>query len=114
MRQLGRMVRPGWIAFCVFIAAMNSGASAQDAAQGGKLAQTYCSRCHAVGKTGNSPHQKAPPFRVVAARGHVDDLQEALAEGIIVGHPDMPEFTFEPEQIGDFLAYLKSLSPGAK
>ena len=34
---------------------------------------------------------------------------ETLAEGIQTGHPTMPEFQLEPDQIGDLLAYLKTL-----
>jgi hypothetical protein len=36
-------------------------------------------------------------------------LAEALAEGLSVGHPDMPELVFEPDQIVAILAYLKSI-----
>lgn len=82
-------------------------------AEGRKLAQANCARCHAIGETGASRHQEAPPFRIIAAKGHVDDLQEALAEGIMVGHSDMPEFKLSPGQIGSFLLYLKSLAPSA-
>jgi cytochrome c len=89
------------------------GASAEGLIAGRKLAETHCARCHAIGETGLSPHAAAPPFRAIAAKGHVDDLQEALAEGITVGHRDMPEFEFQPQQIADFLDYLKSLAPGA-
>jgi hypothetical protein len=39
----------------------------------------------------------------------VEDLQEPLAEGIITGHPAMPEFRFDPGQVGDIIAYLKSI-----
>jgi hypothetical protein len=67
-----------------------------------------------VGKTGDSPAHGVPPFRVIAARGDVENLQEALAEGIMVGHPEMPEFTFEPHQIRAFLNYLKNLAAAGK
>jgi mono/diheme cytochrome c family protein len=88
-------------------------ARAQDIEAGRALAQNHCARCHAIGAAGDSPHAEAPPFRAIAAKGRVDDLQEALAEGITVGHPDMPEFAFQPDQIEDFLAWLKSLAaPG--
>jgi len=36
-------------------------------------------------------------------------LQEALSEVIVTGHPTMPEFRFVPDQINDFLSFLKSL-----
>jgi cytochrome c len=39
----------------------------------------------------------------------VESLEESLVGGIIAGHPAMPEFRFDPEQVGDVIAYLKSL-----
>ena len=39
----------------------------------------------------------------------VKNLEESLAEGIITGHPTMPEFRFDPGQVADVIAYLKSL-----
>ena len=73
------------------------------------LVRTNCSRCHAIGKMGQSPLPIAPPFRTLHERYPVDDLQEPLAEGIVTGHPTMPEFRFDPGQVGDIIAYLKSL-----
>jgi cytochrome c len=80
-----------------------------DAAKGLTILQEHCARCHALGMTGNSPHRQAPPFRDVVERYPVEDLEESLAEGIVSGHPDMPEFTFEPKKINSILAYLNSL-----
>jgi cytochrome c len=80
-----------------------------DAAKGLGILQEHCARCHALGTTGNSPHPQAPPFRDVVERYPVEDLEESLAEGIVSGHPDMPEFTFEPKEINSILAYLNSL-----
>ena len=71
--------------------------------------QADCARCHAVGPTGDSPLKDAPPFRTLHTRYPVESLEESLAEGIITGHPAMPEFHFSPEQVGDIIAYLKSL-----
>ena len=51
----------------------------------------------------------APPFRTLHERYPVEDLEESLSEGITTGHPSMPEFRFDPEQIGDIIAYLKTL-----
>jgi cytochrome c len=73
------------------------------------LVRTSCSRCHAIGKVGDSPLPIAPPLRTLHERYPVEDLQEPLAEGIITGHPTMPEFRFDPGQVGDIIAYLKSL-----
>ena len=73
------------------------------------IVRTNCSRCHAVGKVGDSPLPIAPPFRTLHERYPVEDLQEPLAEGIVTGHPTMPEFRFDPGQVGDIIAYLKTL-----
>jgi mono/diheme cytochrome c family protein len=53
----------------------------------------------------------APPFRDLAKRYPVENLAEALAEGIVTGHPAMPRFTFEPREIDALLAYISSLAP---
>ena len=60
--------------------------------KGEVLVKENCSRCHAIGKEGNSPHPEAPPFRTLSSRYPVEDLSESLAEGIVSGHPDMPIF----------------------
>jgi mono/diheme cytochrome c family protein len=77
--------------------------------QGEILARTNCARCHAVGRLGTSPLREAPPFRELHTRYPVEDLGEALTEGIRTGHPSMPEFRFDPDQAQDLIAYLKSL-----
>ncbi|GJE74282.1 c-type cytochrome [Methylorubrum suomiense] len=76
---------------------------------GETLARTNCARCHAVGRVGASPLREAPPFRELHARYPVEDLGEALVEGIRTGHPSMPEFRFDPDQAEALIAYLKTL-----
>lgn len=68
-----------------------------------------CSRCHAVDKASPSPLKIAPPFRDLHRKYPIEMLQESLAEGIYTGHPTMPVFKLEPDQINDVLSYLKSL-----
>ena len=76
----------------------------------GKLiAETRCSTCHAIGATGNSPHQDAKPFRQLSENYPVRNLEEALAEGIVVGHPDMPMFVLSPYEIDALITYLESI-----
>lgn len=82
--------------------------------QGRAFAEKNCSRCHALGDSGPSPHAQAPPFRMVVERYPSENLAEALAEGIVAGHPDMPVFVLTPDEIEAFLAYLDSLGPKAK
>jgi mono/diheme cytochrome c family protein len=45
----------------------------------------------------------------VHTRYPVEDLGEALAEGITTGHPTMPEFRLGPDEADALIAYLKSL-----
>jgi mono/diheme cytochrome c family protein len=73
------------------------------------LLNANCSRCHAIGHTGTSPHAAAPAFRTLSRKYPIEGLGEALAEGLSVGHPDMPDFVFEPEDVGAILDYLTSI-----
>jgi cytochrome c len=84
-------------------------AQAQSVQRGVAVARTYCMNCHSIDKVSPSPLRDAPPFRDLHKRYPVEGLQEALAEGIVTGHPSMPEFRFDADQIGDFIAFLKSL-----
>jgi mono/diheme cytochrome c family protein len=77
--------------------------------RGEGLLTTNCSSCHAIGRTGNSTHPEAPPFRILGQRYPIEVLAEALAEGLSSGHPDMPEFRFEIDDVDAILAYLESI-----
>src|ERR1051325_6342786 len=65
--------------------------------------KTNCSRCHAIDKVSPSPLKIAPPFRTLHQRYPVASLAEALGEGIVTGHPTMPEFQLDPGQVGDVI-----------
>ena len=73
------------------------------------FARANCARCHSIDKVTESPLKLAPPFRELHNRYPVETLEEALGEGIVTGHPNMPEFRLEPDQIGDLISYLKWL-----
>lgn len=81
--------------------------------RGQAIAEQYCSGCHAIGRTGASTHPDSLPFRKISMRYPVRDLEEALGEGILVGHPDMPPFQFEPQDIDDLLSYIESIQDPA-
>lgn len=76
---------------------------------GQALAETLCSQCHAVGKSGQSPHTGAPPFRALDRRVDLDSFFDRLREGLMVGHPDMPTFRFKREDARGFVLYLRSI-----
>lgn len=78
-------------------------------ARGRQLAEMYCASCHAIGESGASTAPGAPPFRSLSSLYSLDALEEALAEGILVGHPMMPEYKFSPDQIDALIAYLQSI-----
>ncbi|MEM5516755.1 cytochrome c [Henriciella sp. AS95] len=77
--------------------------------QGETIAQDLCSGCHAVGTEGESPHTDAIPFRQISWKYPVESLAEPLSEGIMVGHPDMPEWQFEPKDSNALIAYIESI-----
>ena len=101
----------------VLVAALATFATAAAAAppapgeieRGQALLAKDCARCHAIGRTGDSPHKEAPAFRTLGKRYPIESLEEALAEGLITGHPDMPEFSFDADEVGAIIAYLKSI-----
>jgi cytochrome c len=84
-------------------------AAADNLKLGEALLTKSCSPCHAVGRVGDSPRKDAPAFRTLATRYPIDSLEEALGEGIMAGHPDMPEFSFDADQVGAIIDYLKSI-----
>lgn len=77
--------------------------------RGRAFARANCAKCHSIDRVSPSPLKIAPPFRTLHKRYPVDTLAEAFAEGIDTGHPTMPMFTLEPDQINDLLAFLKTL-----
>lgn len=89
-------------------------AARAEESRGRELAQSNCGSCHAIAATGESPAPEAPPFRTLSRNYRVDTLEEALAEGISVGHPAMPQFEFAPEDVSALIAYLQSIqeTPG--
>jgi cytochrome c len=84
-------------------------AQAQSAQRGLNFVRANCARCHSIDKVSESPLKIAPPFRTLHLKYPVESLQEAFAEGIQTGHQNMPEFRLESDQIGDVIAFLKTL-----
>jgi mono/diheme cytochrome c family protein len=90
-------------------ASPGSGLVAQAAGRGGQFAARACAGCHAIGQTGASPMAAAPPFREVAHRYPLDQLEARFAEGLATTHPAMPPFVFRASEIDDLTAYLQTL-----
>jgi cytochrome c len=83
--------------------------------RGFAIVSKQCASCHAIARSDISPYPKAPPFRILNRRYPDRPLSEAFAGGIIVGHVDMPEFKFLPEEVEAVVAYLKYVQvPGRR
>jgi cytochrome c len=79
------------------------------ARQGRALADRLCAQCHAVGRSGLSPHAGAPPFRRLGDRVDLDTFQDQLRGHFSSGHPDMPTFHFTRNDARALTAYLRSI-----
>jgi mono/diheme cytochrome c family protein len=77
--------------------------------RGKALLDNLCGGCHAVGKTGRSPHADAPPFRTFGEGKLYDsDFGQRLQDGLTTIHPDMPTFRFSRADAEAAVNYLKS------
>ena len=112
MSPINKATTCGLGAALALAALLSAPVSAQDRAieDGRAIAEARCARCHAIGTSGASPLVKAPPFRMLHRRYPVEDLAEALAEGIMTGHPEMPQVVLDPPQIEAFIAFLNALN----
>ena len=88
-----------------------SGAMAFSAAEqrGHALLEKMCARCHAIDRTGTSPHVGAPPFRELDRRLDLDTFFARLSDGLTSGHPDMPTFRFSRGDAKAAVAYLRTI-----
>lgn len=103
-------VTRAWVVGLISLASIEARAAGEgDVAAGQALAEQTCSACHAVGREDSSTHPSAPPFRELGQRYPVETLAEALAEGLVTGHPGMPQVEWEPQQIEAFIAYLRAI-----
>jgi cytochrome c len=107
------MSRLRWLIAALFFAAaalvVGGLAFGAEPDRGEMLVVRHCGGCHAVGAAGASPEPAAPPFRELHRRYDPEMLAEALAEGLLTGHPMMPEFRFPPDDVRAVIRYLQSI-----
>ena len=77
--------------------------------RGRMLVIRMCGSCHAVERSGTSPHPGAPPFRHIERRVDLDSFHERLRQGLFSGNSDMPQFRFNREEARSVQAYLRSI-----
>src|SRR3954447_231610 len=108
-------VRGGWpilvLSLAMLANAPSASAQSPAAQRGLTFVRAHCAQCHAIDKVSESPLAIAPPFRTLHLKYPIEDLARPLVEGIIAGHPTMPQFRLEPDQVVDVIAYLKTLEP---
>ncbi len=112
-RRLARWPARWLAALSLGVLAGAAAAEPGDVERGRELAETLCARCHAVGRTGESPHAEAPALRTISERYPVFYLEEALAEGIVVGHDAMPEIALPVEDVASLVDYLETIQTAA-
>lgn len=126
MTEIRSTRRPALILLALLFslaAGAESRAQPADAVFGKRLAQRYCSSCHAT-DAGQSPNPDAPPFRRLYERYRKGGLDALLREGMVAPvdppeeggaplHPRMPQAVLGDDEIDALKAYLHSLEPPA-
>ena len=84
-------------------------ADEQSVRRGKAIAVTRCSYCHSIGTVGRSPRAAAPPFRSLHKQYPVETLEDGTRRRDVDGTSTHAEFRLEPDQVGDFISFLKSL-----
>lgn len=76
---------------------------------GRSIAQEKCAQCHAIGISGESFLEPAPPFRRILERRSIKSAEE-FAKALATDHLQMPPFALSRRQTNALLAYMKSLN----
>ncbi len=98
----------------VLAAAPGSAHALDDASEGKRLATQWCASCHLVTPDQASASADAPPFLTIAKRSQeeLDRLASFLANPAhMKPGTQMPNFSLSRQEIGDLVAYIRSLKP---
>lgn len=93
------------------LGAVSSAAQALDPDQrrARAMLENLCGRCHAVGKTGQSPNPLAPAFRRFGEKLYDTDMVQRLEDGLTTVHKEMPTFRFNRQEAAAAVNYLRSI-----
>jgi cytochrome c len=97
-------------AFAIGMAVFASGATAQtigDHAAGKRLAEAWCSECHAIGPEVVYGLKRAPGFAEIAQRPRTTPLSPNVF--LRSNHDNMPNFILKRDEADDIVAYIVSL-----
>lgn len=87
---------------------------AQRIAEGKRLAEINCARCHNLSTEGESPLTDAPPFRDISKNYDRSELVDGFMEGLAVRHPLMPDWDVTQPQAEELTDFVMSLGEGRK
>ncbi len=79
----------------------------EDASAGRRLAEAWCSECHALETTGPGPFRRAPDFVEVANRTSTTEL--SLKVFFRTSHRSMPNIVIAPDQADDLAKFILGL-----
>jgi len=86
------------------VAALAAQSSAQDIGRGQRLAEQWCSNCHAVERRGSD---SVPTLQQIA---NLPGRDAAMLRTFLTNpHPPMPPFSIARDDIEDLVAYIISL-----
>jgi mono/diheme cytochrome c family protein len=94
-----------WILAAALLAAP---VEAADPANGGVLAQRWCSGCHAVAGESALSDANATFAQIAARRADQPGYVRAF---LVKPHAPMPNLTLSNRELDDLAAYIKSLAP---
>jgi mono/diheme cytochrome c family protein len=95
-------------AFALSMVIFDTGAFAQDAAAGAKIAKTWCSGCHLIGRADQTVANDAIPTFVSIAQNDTT-TSAGLAAFLSTPHANMPNYALTRDEIRKVSAYIMSL-----
>jgi len=96
------------------VMAQSSQSDIDELLHGEALAKTNCGQCHSIGLEGNSPNEKAPPFRTISERRDIETIASMLVNKQSPEHSGMPQFTITPTQALDIAEWIFWVQPVAR
>ena len=84
-----------------------SARAAADAAHGEQIARRWCASCHLVAPDQKKASADVAPFATLAK----DKTNAQLADFLTDPHPKMPDLKLSRDEIGDLVAYIRTLAP---
>ena len=106
---MGREFHHFSVAFTMLAVCVVSANAQSPETRGEDVLSRHCAMCHAIDRNGTSPDPKAPRFRTLQQRVPLESLELLLGNGLLSGHPQMPAFLFQQQDVSAIMRYLRSI-----